>query len=78
MSRRKKPTFILKIDPNMVHAKYEFDLISNISSNVGEKTDTTKLTTLIDELPSTRDTDTNTYSFLDESKTNSFLCSYHE
>jgi len=68
MSRRKKPTFILKIDPNLVHTKYEFDLISNISSNVGEKTDTTKLTTLIDELPSTRDTDTNTYSFLDESK----------
>ena len=36
MSRRKKPTFILKIDPNLVHTKYDFDLISNISSNVGE------------------------------------------
>jgi len=68
MKRRKKPTFILKIDPNLVHAKYDFDLISNISSNVGEKNDTGNMTTLIDELPSSKDVDTNAYCFLDESK----------
>ena len=68
MSRRKKPTFILKVDPNLVHTKYDFDLISNISSNVGENNDSTNMTTLIDELPSSKESDTNTYSFLDESK----------
>ena len=67
MARRKKPTFILKIDPNLVHTKYDFDLISNISSNVEETADSTNMT-LIDELPSSRDVDTNTYCFLDESK----------
>ena len=67
-SRKKKPTFILKIDSNLVHTKYDFDLISNISSNVGEKNDSTNMTTLIDELPSNKDSDANAYCFLDESK----------
>ena len=67
MTRRKKPTFILKIDPNLVHTKYDFDLVSNISGGLDDKNESNQ-TTLIDELPSSRRTDTNTYSFLDESK----------
>ena len=34
MSRRKKPTFILKIDPNLVHTKYDFDLINHRLRNL--------------------------------------------
>jgi len=62
----KKHTFILaKIKCDEVDIKYGFNLISNIGAAPGESS---QETTLIADLPKTKDSDTCAYSFLDESK----------
>jgi len=66
MSRRKKATFILKVDANLVNTKYDFDLVSNLL--VATDDSTQNLTTAISDLPTARDSEAHAYSFLDESK----------
>ena len=66
MSRRKKATFILKVDPNLVNTKYDFDLVSNLL--IASADSTQNLTTAISDLPTARDSEAHAYSFLDESK----------
>lgn len=65
MKRAKKPTFILKIDHNLVNNKYNFDLVSNINEHQDKQS---HMRTSILDLSTSRDADTHAYSFLDESK----------
>jgi len=61
----RKKTFVLKVDPEVVEIKYGFDLVSNLGDAPASSSE--KTTSLLD-LPTTRDGEGKTYSYLDESK----------
>jgi len=69
MPRTAKLTFILKVSPEVVNTKYGFDVISNLDN----EDITVNLKTAISDLPSTRDQDSCSFSYLDESK-NKHIC----
>lgn len=65
MPRRSKQTFILKgVDTNAADIKFGFDLVSNIGTQnpVNDVQDVTK----ISDLPSSKESSTPSYSYLDE------------
>ena len=67
MPRKTKHTFILKgVDTNAADIKFGFNLVSNIGVQTSTK-DNQEQVTRISDLPSSRETVSKTYSYLDES-----------
>lgn len=63
-TKRRRPSFILKVDPEAVEVKFGFDIVSNLGAVPMDNNDTTNLT----DLPGTHPVEIKTLSFMDESK----------